>query len=50
MTKIRSKIQFNPQRLEDTRKASGKKNVVIAASQKKSMSMKERFAKVARMD
>ena len=26
------------------------KNVVIAASQKKSMSMKERFAKVARMD
>lgn len=25
MTKIRSKIQFNPQRLEDTRKASGKK-------------------------
>lgn len=25
MTKIRSKIQFNPQRLEDARKASGKK-------------------------
>lgn len=49
MTKIRSKIQFNPQRLEDARKASGK-NVVIAASQKKSMSMKERFAKVARID
>lgn len=25
MTKIRSKIQFNPQRLEDARKTSGKK-------------------------
>ena len=49
MTKIRSKIQFNPQRLEDARKTSSK-NVVIAASQKKSMSMKERFAKVVRMD
>ena len=49
MTKIRSKIQFNPQRLEDARKASGKKRSYRSIAEEID-AMKERFAKVARMD